>query len=227
MVYYISSMGNTILIVTDDFLIRHELTTLLSHNDFILHTASYGAETLHALAKSTVDLVIIDQVSITSRAKSTYAEIMKKYPNLPLISIVSSGTSNTMASRIDPEEQVTLPLTSEELTKRIESLIEKRNHTEILQVADLTINSRTLHAMRKDNEISLTPQEFKLLHYLMLNKGRIMTREMILQRIWQYSSDIETRVVDVYMGYLRKKIDKGSDKKLLYSVRGFGYVIKE
>ena len=75
--------------------------------------------------------------------------------------------------------------------------------------------------------IQLTPQEFKLLQYLMHNKGRILTREMILNRIWLYSSDVETRVVDVYMGYLRKKVDSGHTKKLLHSVRGFGYVIKE
>ena len=80
---------------------------------------------------------------------------------------------------------------------------------------------------RKGKQIQLTPQEFKLLQYLMSNKGRILTREMILSRIWLYSSDVETRVVDVYMGYLRKKVDSDNEKKLLHSVRGFGYVIKE
>jgi len=84
-----------------------------------------------------------------------------------------------------------------------------------------------MEVKRNSKQIQLTPQEFKLLQYLMSNKGRILTREMILSRIWLYSSDVETRVVDVYMGYLRKKIDSDTDKKLLHSVRGFGYVIKE
>jgi DNA-binding response OmpR family regulator len=65
------------------------------------------------------------------------------------------------------------------------------------------------------------------LQYLMSNKGRILTRDMILNRVWLYAQDIETRVVDVYMGYLRKKIDSEYEKKLLHSVRGFGYMIKE
>ena len=75
--------------------------------------------------------------------------------------------------------------------------------------------------------ISLTPQEFKLLEYLMANTGVVLSRDMILNRIWTYSSDVDTRVVDVYVGYLRKKIDQGKKKKYIHSVRGFGYTIKE
>lgn len=219
-------MANTILIVTDDLLIRHELTTILSQDSFTHYTCSFGSETMHTLAKSEIDLIIIDKRTATTRVKSTYADVMKKYPHLPLLSLINQNNSDTN-SFYDPDEQVTLPLNGPELIKRIEMLIEKRNATEVLQVADLLVNSRTLDVKRNGHEIRLTPQEFKLLHYLMLNKGRIVTRDMILHRIWQYSSDIETRVVDVYMGYLRKKIDKGFGKKLLFSVRGFGYVIKE
>ena len=97
----------------------------------------------------------------------------------------------------------------------------------ILKIADLELNSSTMEVKRDERLIQLTPLEFKLLEYLMRNKGQVTTREMILSHIWMYSSDIKTRVVDVYMGYLRKKIDSNSGKKLLHSVRGFGYVIKE
>ncbi len=96
-----------------------------------------------------------------------------------------------------------------------------------LVIADLSLNVKTREVKRAGKSIKLTPQEFKLLHYLVTNTGQIITREMILQHIWQYSADIETRVVDVYMGYLRKKIDKDFPKKLLHSVRGCGYLIKE
>src|SRR3989344_2867825 len=94
-------------------------------------------------------------------------------------------------------------------------------------VQDLDLDNKTLEVKRKEKNIQLTPQEFKLLQYLMSNKGRILTREMILNRVWLYSPDIETRVVDVYMGYLRKKIDESAHQKLLHSVRGFGYMIKD
>ena len=83
-----------------------------------------------------------------------------------------------------------------------------------------------MEVKRSDKSISLTPQEFKLLQYLVVNKGRVLTREMILSRLWGSASDVESRVVDVYIGYLRKKIDSDFDIKLIRSVRGFGYMLK-
>lgn len=80
---------------------------------------------------------------------------------------------------------------------------------------------------RAGKEITLTPHEFKLLHYLLEHKGSLVTRKMILTHIWQYADDVKTRVVDVYIGYLRKKIDQGRVKKLLHSIHGEGYTIKE
>lgn len=98
---------------------------------------------------------------------------------------------------------------------------------EILTIDDLSLNLTTFEVIRNTKPIQLTPHEFKLLAYLLTNKGRILTRDMILRHIWQYSSDVQTRVVDVYMGYLRRKIDTNARKKLLHTIRGFGYVIKE
>jgi len=96
-----------------------------------------------------------------------------------------------------------------------------------LKVGNLELDDKTLEVKRNGKLIKLTPQEFKLLHYLMSNQGRIVTRDMILNRLWPSSFEIETRVVDVYMGYLRKKIDNSHKNKLLHSVRGFGYMIKD
>lgn len=92
---------------------------------------------------------------------------------------------------------------------------------------DLELDNSILKAKRNGVIIPLTSKEFKLLEYLLANKGRVLTREVILQAVWHYSPDVHTRVVDVYMGYLRKKIDTGFDKKLIHSIRGFGYTIKE
>jgi DNA-binding response OmpR family regulator len=220
-------MANTVLIIADDLTIRDLLTTTLSHTHLISLTASYGTEALHTLATTEIDLVIIDQTSFTPRAKNTTSEIIKRYSHIPVISLVAPDAPASILSSHDLEEQISLPIDPDGLTTMVLTLIEKKIATEILKIADLTVNSRTLDVIRDNQQIKLTPLEFKLLHYLLMNKGRIVTREMILHRIWQYSSDIETRVVDVYMGYLRKKIDKGFDKKLLHSVRSFGYVIKE
>lgn len=96
-----------------------------------------------------------------------------------------------------------------------------------LKIADLELNLNTFEVKRNGVGIKLTPQEFKLLEYLINNKGRVLTRDIILNKIWLYSTRVETRVVDVYIGYLRKKIDTGHKKKLIHSVRGFGYMLKE
>ncbi len=96
-----------------------------------------------------------------------------------------------------------------------------------IKVADLELNSTTAEVKRADTRISLTSKELKLLEYLMMNKGKTLTREMILETVWHYSPDIETRVVDVYIGYLKKKIENDNSKKLIYSIRGSGYMIKD
>jgi len=96
-----------------------------------------------------------------------------------------------------------------------------------LVVGDLHLHPQTMIVARANQEIRLAPQEFRLLQYLMENKGHILTRKMILNQIWRLTPELETKVVDVYIGYLRKKIDKNFEKSLLHSVRGFGYVMKE
>jgi len=96
-----------------------------------------------------------------------------------------------------------------------------------LTVGNLTLDPQFGVVKRENEEIKLTTKEFKLLEYLMRSPGQVVTRENILELIWQYSPEIESRVVDVYMGYLRKKVEKQDQKKLLYTVRGNGYMIKE
>lgn len=110
----------------------------------------------------------------------------------------------------------------------VKKLIAKEGDTELtLQVNDLRLDKKNFVVERRGKSIQLTPREFNLLEYLMQNKGKVLARDMILGKVWFYSEDIQTRVVDVYMGYLRKKVDKGYDKKLIHSVRGSGYMIKE
>ena len=97
----------------------------------------------------------------------------------------------------------------------------------ILTALDLTLNKKTYEVTRAKKTISLTPNEFKLLSYLMTNKNQVVSREQILTAVWQYNYDLESRVVDMYIGTLRKKIDVGFKKKLIHSIRGFGYSLKE
>ncbi len=220
----------SILIVEDDPGVQKFLKELLLDNGYSIQLASDGIEAIECIQKAQPDLVILDLGLPKVSGEAVVSEIRKNYPELRVIILSAKDTINDVVQGLSlgADDYMTKPFMSDELLARIKARLKRLNgNTQEIVVADLHLNTQTMQVTRGGKEIQLTPQEFKLLQYLMNNKGQILTRQMILNRIWMYSPDIETRVVDVYMGYLRKKIDKNFDKPLLHSVRGFGYVIKE
>lgn len=224
-------MVHTILVVEDDKGLQKYLKELLLDNGYSVKIASDGIEALDSLIKTQPDVMVLDLGLPNMSGEAVCAEVRKKYPELPVIILTAKDSISDIVQGLNlgADDYMTKPFVADEFLARIKARLRRQDggSDSILTVSDLTLNSKTLEVTRGDKHIQLTPQEFKLLQYLMNNKGRILTREMILNRIWLYSSDIETRVVDVYMGYLRKKIDTEFEQKLLHSVRGFGYVIKE
>lgn len=224
-------MVHTILVVEDDKGLQKYLKELLLDNGFSVKIAGDGIIALDMISKAEPDVVVLDLGLPTMSGEAVCSEIRKKYPELPVIILTAKDSVSEIVQGLNlgADDYMTKPFVADEFLARIKARLRRKDGggESVLKVADLTLDSKTLDVKRGEKSIQLTPQEFKLLQYLMNNKGRILTREMILNRIWLYSSDIETRVVDVYMGYLRKKIDADSEKKLLHSVRGFGYVIKE
>jgi DNA-binding response OmpR family regulator len=220
----------TILVVEDDKGLQKYLKELLLDNGYAVHTASDGIQALEYFKKAEPDIVILDLGLPIMTGEAVLQEIRKKYKDLPTIILTAKDSINDIVQGLSlgADDYMTKPFVADEFLARIKARLRKRSDNQsALKVMDLELDSKTMEVRRGGNLIQLTPQEFKLLQYLMSNKGRILTRDMILSRIWLYSSDVETRVVDVYMGYLRKKVDNGFSKKLLHSVRGFGYVIKE
>jgi DNA-binding response OmpR family regulator len=224
-------MVNTVLVVEDDLGLQKYLKELLNENGYSVQTAGDGILALNILKKTEPDLVILDLGLPNMSGEAVCLEIRKKYPSLPVVILTAKDTINDIVQGLNlgADDYMTKPFVADELLARIKARLRRQDsaNNDRLQVADLALDNKTLEVKRGEKEIQLTPQEFKLLQYLMSNKGRILTREMILNRVWLYSPDIETRVVDVYMGYLRKKVDGETAKKLLHSVRGFGYMIKE
>jgi len=220
----------TILIVEDDKGLQKYLKELFLDNGYSIHVVGDGIAALEYLEKNSPDLMILDLGLPVMSGDAVCQEARKKYKDLPIIILTAKDAISDIVKGLNygADDYITKPFVADELLARVKARLRKHGENDtVLKINDLELNSRTLEVKRQGNLIQLTPQEFKLLQYLMSNKGRILTREMILSRIWLYSSDVETRVVDVYMGYLRKKIDKGYDKKLLKSVRGFGYMIKD
>ncbi|KKQ67347.1 MAG: Two component transcriptional regulator, winged helix family [Candidatus Daviesbacteria bacterium GW2011_GWA2_38_24] len=223
-------MVNTILVVEDDIGLQKYLKELLLDNGYSVQTAADGVQALNSLEKLLPDLVILDLGLPNMSGEAVCMEIRKKYPELPVIILTAKDTTSDIVHGLNlgADDYMTKPFVADELLARIKVRLRAKNGADsVIKVDDLELDNKSLEVRRSGKPIQLTPQEFKLLQYLMSNKGRILTREMILNRVWLYSPDIETRVVDVYMGYLRKKIDADKDKKLIHSVRGFGYMIKE
>lgn len=224
-------MVNTILVVEDDSGLQKYLKELLIENGYSVQTALDGVTALNSLKKTEPDLVVLDLGLPNMSGEAVCLEIRKKYPELPVIILTAKDTINDIVQGLNlgADDYMTKPFVADELLARIKARLRRHDAGQAnkLTVGDLELDNKTLEVKRGEQAIQLTPQEFKLLQYLMSNKGRILTREMILNRVWLYAPDIETRVVDVYMGYLRKKIDNGYEKQLLHSVRGFGYMIKE
>lgn len=223
-------MTNTILIVEDDRGLQKYLKELLLDNGYNVHAANDGIEALDMVQKNQPDVVVLDLGLPNMSGEAVCTELRKKYPELPIIILTAKDSVSDIVQGLNlgADDYMTKPFVADEFLARIKARLRSTGTADTqLTLLDLVLDTKTLEVKRADKSISLTPQEFKLLQYLLSNKGRILTREMILNRIWLYSSDVETRVVDVYMGYLRKKIDEGHPTKLLHSVRGFGYVIKE
>lgn len=223
-------MVQTILVVEDDKGLQKYLKELLLDNGYAAKVADDGIQALDTIKKSEPDLMVLDLGLPNMSGEAVCLEVRKKYPELPVVILTAkdSITDIVQGLNLGADDYITKPFIADEFLARVKARLRRIDNTEhVLKCADLELDGKTLEVKRAGKQIQLTPQEFKLLQYLMSNKGRILTREMILNRIWLYSSEVETRVVDVYMGYLRKKIDNGSSKRLLHSVRGFGYVIKE
>lgn len=223
-------MVTSILIVEDDKGLQKYLKELLLDNGYAVQTAVDGIDALNMLSKSPPDLVILDLALPNMSGEAVCSEVKKKYPGLPILILTAKDSIADIVQGLNlgADDYMTKPFVADELLARIKARLRKDGMDgQRLAVSDLELDNKTLEVKRDGRLIQLTPQEFKLLQYLMTNKGRILTREMILNRVWLYSPDIETRVVDVYVGYLRKKIDSGFNQKLIRSVRGFGYMIKD
>lgn len=223
-------MVNKILIVEDDSGLQKYLKELFLENQYSVVVAPDGSTALTSINKLPPDLVILDLGLPNMSGEAVLVEVRKKHPELPVLILTAKDSSSDIIQGLNlgADDYMVKPFIADELLARVKARLRKGGKIDSkLLVGDLELDRDSLEIKRGKDQIHLTPQEFKLLEYLMHNKGRILTRDMILNRVWLYSQDIETRVVDVYMGYLRKKVDEPFDKKLLHSVRGFGYMIKD
>lgn len=222
-------MKYKILVVEDDKDVQEYLKKILFENDYFVEAVAEGAKALKKVEQSVPDLIVLDLGLPDVSGETICRELKKNFPQLPIIILTAKGTTEDVVHglNIGADDYVPKPFKGEELLARIRTRLRLEKNSSVLKIADLELDNKKIQVKRGGKPIKLTQKEFILLEYLMKNRDRVLSREMILDRVWSYSSDIESRVVDVYMGYLRKKIDNSFTKKLIHSIRGFGYVLKE
>ena len=222
-------MVKTIMVIEDDEDVRKYINELLLDHGYSIIEAPDGVKALNLIEKRRPDLIILDLLLPKLSGETVLSDIKKKFPDLCVVILTAKNEVSDIVKgfNLGADDYLTKPFNGEELIVRIKARLRHLEHGgTILKVDDLELNSTTFEVKRGDHLINLSHKEYLLLQYLMANANRVLTRDMILQRIWLTSDYIEPRVVDVYIGYLRKKIDFEFKKQLINTVRGFGYVIR-
>jgi two-component system, OmpR family, copper resistance phosphate regulon response regulator CusR len=178
------------------------------------------------------DLVILDVILPKQSGLEVCREIRKQKPAIPILMLTALGSTDDKILGLDSgaDDYLVKPFVFQELLARIRALTRRAYevpNNEILKIADLELNLTKKTVTRSNIPINLTAREFALLHYLMRNKGRVVSRVDIIEQVWETSFDTGSNVIDVYINFLRKKIDKDFSPKLIHTLVGMGYVLKE
>ena len=227
----------SILIVEDEEKILRLLEIELEYEGYEIGKAMDGIDALELYHSRTWDLILLDVMLPGISGIELLRRIRAKEAITPVILLTAKSSVEDKVSGLDlgANDYITKPFQIEELLARIRAVLRMRpkapqkveEDDEWLTAGDLKLNDKTREVIRAGKEIELTPKEYDLLLYLLKNKRQVLNRDQILAAVWGYDYFGDTNVVDVYIRYVRKKIDHGFDTPLIHTVRGVGYVIKD
>jgi len=222
-----------ILIIEDDTRIAELIQRGLQEQGFVPSVAYDGLSGKKLALQNDYDLIITDIILPKVDGLELCKEIKQQKPETPVIMLTALGTTDDKVEGFDAgaDDYLVKPFEMRELLARIRVLFRRfkktANHSaSILKYADLEMNLHTKTLKRSGKEIHLTPKEFNLLQYMMLNPERVLSRTEIAEKVWDTDFDTGTNFIDVYINYLRKKIEKGFEKKLIHTKPGMGFILK-
>jgi two-component system, OmpR family, response regulator len=229
------SLINKVLIIEDELKIARIIKLELEHEGYKVEIAENGIAGLEKFGDEQWNLVLLDIMIPKLNGMEVLRRIRASGDMTPIILLTARDSIPDKVSGLDhgANDYITKPFQIEELLARIRAclrinqMIEKKVDEQLLTVADLKVDKRTRSVTRNSTKIELTPREFDLLVYLIQHQNHVLNREQILTHVWGFDYYGETNVVDVYIRYLRKKIDDSFHSSLIHTVRGIGYVIKE
>jgi two-component system OmpR family response regulator len=224
-------VDGTVLVVDDEEYIRDLVSSAMRIAGFEVRNASDGQSALTAVAEHRPDLVILDVGLPGLDGFEVCRRLRDDGDGTPVIFLTARDAAEDKVSGFTKggDDYVTKPFSLEELVARVRAVLRRAAATDPLtnglRYDDLELNEDTMRVTRGERAIRLSPTEFKLLRYLLLNRERVVSKSQILDHVWQYDFDGNASVVENYVSYLRKKVDDGQSP-LLHTVRGFGYVLR-
>jgi DNA-binding response OmpR family regulator len=223
------SVPMRILVAEDDAPFADSLRQQLVREQFAVQLARDGTEAQRLAANQAFDLVILDLNLAETAGLDVLRNIRARKPDLPVMVVTASSMVEERVRGLDAgaDDYVGKPFAFAELAARIRAVLRRGNRpgNVVLTVADLALD-RVDHTVRRNGDsIELSPKEFALLEFLMRHAGQPVTRTAIVEQVWKLKFDTMTNVVDVYINYLRRKVDTGYDHELIRTVRGVGYQI--
>lgn len=218
-----------VLIIEDDKDVAAYIAKGLSESGFVTDTANTGSEGLTMAESGQYDILIVDRMLPELDGLSVIQKLREEGSNIPVLILSALGEVDDRVEGLAAggDDYLVKPYAFSELLARVQALTRRRN-TDIqdqmlLEVADLQLDRLKRKVTRGGKKINLQPREFRLLEYLMSNAGQVVTRTMLLEKVWEYHFDPQTNVIDVHISRLRSKIDKDFEKQLIHTERGAGY----
>lgn len=222
-----------ILVIEDEKRVADLIKRGLEEQDHAVQLA-FNAETGRSLAlQREFDIIIMDIILPDTNGIQLCKEVRLVKPDIPIIMLTALGTTDDKVEGLDAgaDDYLVKPFDFRELQARIRTLTKRHARppspgSAVLSIGDLELNPVTFVVTRGGKEINLTPKEFRLLQYMMQNSGRVLSRAEIAEKVWETAFDTGTNFIDVYINYLRKKIDKDQPVKLIHTRSGIGFIIK-
>ncbi len=222
-----------ILIIEDDSRLASLLLRALHENGYEADVAYDGIVGQKLAMFNEYKLVIIDIILPKKDGLEVCKEIRRQKSSLPIIMLTALGTTDDKVEGFDAgaDDYLVKPFEMRELLARVKVLLNRYsnlspNTVSTLKYSDLELNLNTKMVVRNNQTIHLTPKEFKLLEFMMRNSERVLSRAEIAEKVWETHFDTGTNFIDVYINYLRKKIDKSFDSKLIHTKSGMGFILR-
>lgn len=220
-----------ILVADDEKDLNAVITKRLSYEKFSIDSCHNGEEALDYLRFAEYDAVILDIMMPKKSGLEVLAWLRSNRKTTPVLLLTAKDAISDRVTGLNAgaDDYLVKPFSLDELVARIHAITRRSTGivTNVMTAGDLTINLNTHTVDRGGKIINLSSKEFAILEYLVRNKGNVLSREKIEEHIWNYDYEGGSNVIDVYISYLRKKVDGDSEQKLIHTIRGIGYIIKE